>query len=256
MSLQDFYKKIGQDSLHTSLYFIMLAAFFSLFLIYEGKDVTVISGIIFLSFAYYALSLYYVRKSIAVSSYVRKNEYPFKSGYFLLHRDRHGLYFFSPTGTALYKVRLKRRGNGWEVRFIEGENWKDTAIVKRGGGQLFFNNADGSISGTICRREKRGTFYWGKRQISLIKRTGGEWEAREDNKLLATVKKGWLPVMWTSLFRLNTPVISFYEGFDDEKFQETCLLVFSIVLERAKYFKIEINIRIMDILKDKAHLVD
>ena len=39
----------------------------------------------------------------------------------------------------------------------------------------------------------------------------------KNERLIATLQKGWMPLDWLHLFRLNTPVLTFYEPVEREE---------------------------------------
>ncbi|WAA13294.1 hypothetical protein [Fervidibacillus halotolerans] len=231
MFLQDYYKKIGGQSLTISFYFTFQAIAMTILFIYIKQDIVVVSIFLFLSFLYYFGSIYYLRKSIRVPIPVAQRKSEQTVGSYFLKQDRHFHFFFSPKGIAQYSTNMKKIKNGWELQLFFENNPRMFTTIKRKQRSFIIESLDYSIFGRIQMDGKLGYLYIGDTPIHLRNVHPYEWEVRIENRLFALMKIGWLPIAYTSTFPLNTPFIRFYESTETDIVMEGCLILFSLLHE-------------------------
>ncbi|WAA11051.1 hypothetical protein [Fervidibacillus albus] len=229
MFLQDYYKRIGGHSLTISLYFLFIAIVFTTYSMYMNNDVFAVSIFLFFSFLYNMGAFYYFRKSISVSPQVSTMEKMKTDGCYLLKRDRHTLYFFTPKGMAPYATVVKKQKNGMEIQLLKGNVRKETIRAQRKKDSILFENPNQTCSGFLQTDGRYGYILTAIHEIVLTKVHRYEWELKMENRLVARLQIGWLPVPYTSIFPLNTPFIRFYERFDQERQKEACFILFSLL---------------------------
>lgn len=203
-----------------------LAAFF----MYQGHSILYICVLPIISSLYYGMHLHYIKKSNQVYPYLPAKQENSILNHYLIDQVNQTLYFFAPNGSAQYQVKLL--GRKWTLMNMSNQTIR-TLEEEYKTGKLLFGYSDENSSGIIDRPEKSilRILMLNGCEMKAFKKTNGEFIYLRDNKVIARIKKGWLPLQLTTLFRLNTPVLSFQEKISIED-QEIILLASAVF-----YFK-------------------
>ena len=225
MSIKEFYSQLSNKSLNISLYFLCIGVLTTVIVILNNSWVVI--GIIFIliSILYYSLHLYYVKR--AKVEIPINNEYEdYRGNRFLIESTDYHIYFFSPKGTVLDEVKIRSRltstqyiliSNGQEIGHAE-LNIIGRPVLKIYGRYKWECHLQSRLGRIGELRDGNGT------KINVLKNKNGDWIIEKNEKLLASIKKGWLERNWINLFRLNTPVLFFYEKINEA--ERTALLFF------------------------------
>ncbi|MCU9613606.1 hypothetical protein OEV98_08540 [Caldibacillus lycopersici] len=228
MSIKEYYHRLGNTSLNISLYFIVIGMLLNVYLLMKNQ--VIYGGILFIavSFLYYSIHLYYVKKSQKVQLQLTKEDDTRILNRYILESNHGCLYYFSPNGIANVKVKLKYTIKGVRFSILEKDNELGYVIYRNK--QLQFYLLEKLFFGTVSSNGKHeiGNISIENSEIHLKKSKNNEFKFMKDNQIIAEVKKGWLPISWTKIFRLNTPVLLFQDKVTTEE-KLAILLILPVV---------------------------
>lgn len=214
MSIKNYYYKLGDKSLNISLYFIFVSAIIGLLFSNRPKLLVASFLLLYFSILYYFIHLYFMKRSYRTGLKKNSADYcPSGLEVYLIEKAEPFMHFFQPDGIANINLRFKHTWKG--LHFIYDENGQKIIVQvrKEKNGLLTYelkvNNE--TIIGNIWLDKKNGELILPKCTIQMRKIMSGDIVFYQDYMQLACRKKGWLPLNWTSTFRLNTPVLTFQE---------------------------------------------
>lgn len=233
MSIKMFYYKLGNQSLNISLFFTINSIIISIFLAEHNKPLASCFLLLSLSIFYYMIHLYYFKKSVRLNI---KNGYNYgKSGLdaFLIEKASSYTYFFQPDGTANIKIQLKHTLKGPYLIFFENNRVMFMKIRKENDRSITFTFNDGKVIGHIDPKGKKniiGEIIFPQNIFKIKRLPNREIVFYNKYRQLAVSKKGWLPLDWTSFYRLNTPVVTFQEKLTST--EKAAILLALVCIER------------------------
>lgn len=221
MTIKDYYIKLSNTSFHISLYFLVLAIVWTLVSIYIFDTNVLLSSMIFMiiSTIYFSFYKYFDRKSVRIAIYDKENNQDSYSKIMLIERDQDCYYFFSPEGRVLFTIMP-----GKKQYYINNEqNVEIARIETTSGGTMYFHYKNEIYSGSFMN----GTIKLadGKVMVKKTSNIGGLFE--KNGYKIAEWKRGFLPLNWTTIFRLNIPVLTFHENtIPAERF---CIMLLTVI---------------------------
>jgi|GEM_PF-5333432 len=200
MTIGDFYLRRGETSLNLGLFFniISLATAVLLSLFHRNPFPALaffINGIV-----YYLFYRHFLNRAIRSRAFLYSP--PAGSGYFLCEFTGKEIFCFSPDGQARFFFRSSKG----EILVYErdGNHWK--ACHSFSHCKLFPRPAKRDHPS-----QKRMD------RIRIYRVQYNRWMALKGRRAVAEIQYGWMPLQWTKLFPLNTPVIFFQEVVTEEE---------------------------------------
>lgn len=228
MTIQELYLKLAKRGLHISLFFCSLAIIGVLLALNIPFPIAIFPFML-LSVCYFFIHLYYWHRAKKMVPLDLATVFP--ANHYLIENHAPNYYFFLPNGLLYQAITLQKLNSGQQVTFMSKESNKRTytLIRKKRSEQMITHNGhvmlrflhakdhilhDGSMNrNTILVR------FNGMNGLSFYK----------NERIIARLQKGWMPLDWLHLFRLNTPVLTFYEPVNDLE-KETIFLASTIYL--------------------------
>jgi len=214
MSMKTFYYKLGNQSLNISLFFTMISIIILLILAEHNQPLAACFLLLSLSIFYYMIHLYYFKKSVRLN--VKKGYNDGKSGLdvFLIEKASSYTYFFQPNGIANIKIQRKHTLKGLYLIYFENNRVMFMNIRKENDRSITITFNDGKVIVRIDPKGKEniiGEIIFPQNRFKIKRLPNREIVFYNKYRQLAVNKRGWLPLDWISLFRLNTPVVTFQE---------------------------------------------
>lgn len=215
MSIKDFYYKLSDVSLNISFFFTMFAIIATFLINYQPKPPLLSTILLGFSFFYYMVHLFYIKKAIHVP-YDRKSIHKDqRSNVFLLEKaTSRDFYLFQPTGISNIKIKLRQTWKGPVLILIEQGTELKMQLKKGRRGTIVFSLNNNQIYGMIFTKDCKnivGEIYFPNYSLFIQRQANNRLIFMKENRQVAMKIKGWLPLEWTSRFRLNIPVITFQE---------------------------------------------
>lgn len=213
MTIKDFYQRQGTRGLNISLFFIGMAIICLLLLRKISFPVVVIPFML-ISSIYFVIHLYYWTKAHKTTAI--DQEKLAVHDYHLIEFDGSDVYLFRPNGIDQGNIKIHSTIRGIQIEYFDEHGHRNKYFLKKAknGYQVDAVNRGKRF---LIQREKKPLFSRieiDDEMIFVYYFQINSLTFQKDGRLIARMQKGWMPLAWQQIFRLNTPVVTFYETVD------------------------------------------
>ncbi|WP_062356674.1 hypothetical protein [Bacillus kwashiorkori] len=225
MSINKYYTRLSETYFLISIYFSVSALVF-LLILYNEKTLAFLITVPFSLFSIiYFLLYYYYNKRVDMVGVLQEREQ--NKNCLLIEQEGNTLYFFNSRGHASCSIQSKLTMLGKkQFLYCDGKkkikfviyNKRNTLVIENPNSErLFWHTHPNRLFGE-----------WNREKYLFVReKNNNKYQLFKSEKLICTVEKGLLPLDLTMKFRLNTPVITFYDKHTTE---EKCLILLLISL--------------------------
>lgn len=215
MTIDKFYLQLARRGLNFSLFFCGLAAIGILLALKIPFPIAILP-FLFLSICYFAIHLYYWQRAKKLSQLPLTGSLP--NNHYLIENIDPNYYFFLPNGLLYQKITLHKAYSGKKMVVQSKDGEKIYLLLRKERNEYIIIQNEQVVLRILIEDKSLQEMPTNEKTIIVRKNGGSGIYFYENNHLIGQLQKGWMPLAWIHLFRLNTPVLTFLEPLPmDEK---------------------------------------
>lgn len=208
MTIFELYLQLAKRGLNVSLFFCGLAVIGILLALKIPFPIAILP-FLFLSICYFMIHLYYWQRAKKLAPLPLTGSFP--NNHYLIENFDPNYFFFLPNGLLYQKITSQKAYSGRKMIFQSKDGESIYLLLRKNRNEYIIIQNEQVVLRILIEDKSLQELPANEKTIIVRKNGGSGVYFFKKNHLIGQLQKGWMPLDWIHLFRLNTPVLTFLE---------------------------------------------